>query len=287
MAAQPPGLSSAAEVRRAIERALSRSLADAQLENIASGARNSLWRIRGQGYEWVARVARGHADLDLEVEQEYAAHGTAARAGLAPAVVLADPALHLLVMQAIPGEPWSAAQVRARIPQLAMRVRELHSLPPPAGLAVFDLVEGVMALITRAGSSTLAGLDLERLRARTVELATRHRPVQQTVFCHNDLHHLNMLGEQPLLVDWEYAARGDPRMDLAGLATYQDFDARQRAELLRSYEDGYDPEEFDVVCALFDALHLAWLAAAGVWAETPNARRTILLERFGIRHSRE
>ena len=286
MAAQPPGLSDAAEVRRAVERALGRSLAEAQLQSIASGARNSLWRIHGRGYEWVARVARGHPELDLEVEHEYAAHLAAARAGLAPAVVLADAAQHLLVMQAVPGEPWSAAQVRARIPQLAKRVRALHSLAIPVELAAFDLVEGVMALITRAGSSTPEGLDLERLHARTLELSVHLRPAQQTVFCHNDLHHLNMLGEQPLMVDWEYAARGDPRMDLAGLATYQDFDARQRRELLRSYESGCNPEEFDVVCALFDALHLAWLAAAGVWSETPIARRTTLLERVGIRDSR-
>ena len=282
MAAQSPGLNSADDVRQAIERALERSLSDATLESIGAGARNALWRVRGRGYEWIARVARKQPDLGLVVEQEYAAHDAAARAGLAPAVVLAEPKQHLLVMQAVPGVPWSVAEVRARIPQLAMRVRELHSLAPPAGLAAFDLVEGVVALIARARDAP-AGLDLGGLRARTAELAARHRPAPFTVFCHNDLHHLNLLGDRPLLVDWEYASRGDPRVDLAGLATYHDLDARQRAELLAGYEGGYGLEEFNIVCSLFDALHLAWLVAAGVWAETPIARRTTLMARVGIR----
>jgi thiamine kinase len=282
MATQPLHLSSAQDVRRAIERALGCSLADAQLESAGTGARNTLWRIHGRGYEWMARVARPHPDLDLDVEQEYAAHAAAARAGIAPAVVLTEPAQRLLVMQAVPGAPWSAADVRARITQLAARVRELHTLAAPLELAAFDLVEGVLALIARADNSAPVDLNLERLRVRTTELAARHRPAERMVFCHNDLHHLNLLGEQPLVVDWEYAARGDPRVDLAALATYHDLDTQQRAELLRVYGGVWGREEFDVVCALFDALHIAWLVAAGVWEETQVARRATLMARVGM-----
>jgi hypothetical protein len=71
-------------------------------------------------------------------------------------------------------------------------------------------------------------------------------------------------------------------MDLAAIATYHDFDVRQRTELLHRYGVARDLADFDVVCALFDALHIAWLVVADVWDDTPMTRRTTLLARVGL-----
>jgi aminoglycoside phosphotransferase (APT) family kinase protein len=283
MAAQPPGLSGEGQVRAALEAALGQSLADVQVDAIGVGARNALWRVRGPSIDWVARSAQPRPRLDLDVRQEYAAHLAAADAGLAPRVLLADPQRCLLVMQYEPGAPWSAEEVRARIGALAARVRTLHALPVPEGLGTFDLVDGIRSLLERAGGGC-PGLDLDELRARIGVLAQSYRHAARGVFCHNDLHHLNLLGRQPLFIDWEYAAVADPQMDLAALATYHDFDARQRAELVHAYDKALEPAQFDVACALFDALHLAWLVAAGVWDDTPVTRRAVLRARVGLGH---
>ncbi len=72
-------------------------------------------------------------------------------------------------------------------------------------------------------------------------------------------------------------------MDLAAVATYHDFDVHRRRELLRSYGSERGMADFDVVCALFDALHLAWLVVADVWDETPMTRRATLMARVGLR----
>ena len=129
---------------------------------------------------------------------------------------------------------------------------------------------------------SVAGLDTEALQRRASALAEGYRPSDRATFCHNDLHHLNLLGDEPLFVDWEYAAVGDPQMDLAAIATYHDFDARQRMALLHSYGSERAMADFDVVCALFDALHIAWLVVAGVWDDTPMTRRATLMARVGL-----
>jgi thiamine kinase len=283
MAAEPPSLSGAESVRAGVAAALGLSLADAQVESIGLAARNALWRIRGRGIDWVARIAQPRPRLDLDVRQEYAAHLAAAHAGLAPHVILADPVHSLLVMEYENGMPWSAAEVRAHITPLAARVRELHGLPAPEGLKAFDLVEGIRSLLGRVRATAATGLDLGELESRVDTLAQDYQPAPPAVFSHNDLHHLNLLGPRPLLIDWEYAALADPLMDLAALATYHDFDARQRVELLRGYRRGVGSGRFDLVCALFDALHLAWLIAAGVWDDTPVTRRAVLRARVGLR----
>jgi hypothetical protein len=55
--------------------------------------------------------------------------------------------------------------------------------------------------------------------------------------CHNDVHHLNLVddGSRLWLLDWEYAAIGDPYFDLASVCCYHNFNAEQRSMLLDFY----------------------------------------------------
>ena len=49
--------------------------------------------------------------------------------------------------------------------------------------------------------------------------------------CHNDVHHLNVVGGDELrLIDWEYAGAGEPLFDLASVCVYHGYD-RTRREL--------------------------------------------------------
>jgi thiamine kinase-like enzyme len=58
-----------------------------------------------------------------------------------------------------------------------------------------------------------------------------------TAFCHNDLAAANILvdGAAARLIDFEYAGRGAPLLDLASLAAMNDFAVAQRSQLLDEY----------------------------------------------------
>jgi len=58
-----------------------------------------------------------------------------------------------------------------------------------------------------------------------------------TAFCHNDLAAANILidGAAARLIDFEYAGRGTPLLDLASLAGMNDFLVVQRRQLLDEY----------------------------------------------------
>lgn len=270
------------QVLASVESAVGQRLQGAQVESVGSGVRNALWRITGPNIRWMARIAHHRVALQLDIAQEYCAHRAAAGAGLAPPIIVAVPEQRLLVMEFIPSAPWTRNDLHANIAVLAERVRGLHELPWPPGLGSLNLVDAVMALAARARSDPASKFDIERLESRVGVLAQHYQRGSQSVFCHNDLHHLNILGMPPVFVDWEYAAVGDPNVDLAAIATYHDFDAGQRSELLKCCGSRLKALEFDVICVLFDALHLVWLAAAGAWEQTAAQRRSVLMNRVGL-----
>ncbi len=95
---------------------------------------------------------------------------------------------------------------------------------------------------------------------RLAELALHPR---ERTLCHNDVHHRNIIdGRALMLIDWEYAAVGDPMFDLASFACYHDLDAAERLHLIESYAPraaAVLAQSFDNYCWLFDYMHLLWL----------------------------
>ena len=92
-------------------------------------------------------------------------------------------------------------------------------------------------------------------------------PATTAVLCHNDLHHLNLVGtlERPLAVDWEYAGRGDGRVDLAQFALAHDLEAGPRAALLAAYDGPagpLSPSALEAAMRLAAAVNEAWQAVA-------------------------
>ena len=116
--------------------------------------------------------------------------------------------------------------------------------------------------------------------------------------CHHDLHHRNVIDAGELVfVDWEYAGRGEPLLDLAAFAAYHDFDAPRRAALLAAYEaggpppqrladahevGGASPERFAAACTLFDCLQALWYDAADAWHTLGADARAALIQRLAL-----
>jgi thiamine kinase-like enzyme len=61
--------------------------------------------------------------------------------------------------------------------------------------------------------------------------------------CHNDLLNLNFLSEngKVYILDWEYAAMGDPLYDLANFCHHHHLDDGQFDVLMNAYDNRMDP----------------------------------------------
>ncbi len=229
-----------AAARAALERvvACDASMRSAELEPLPGGTHRRSWLVTfADGARAVLRtpVLRSNALLDLETEIR--AINVAADAGLAPGIIAADTETGVLLTDYRPGSPWTPADARKplNIVKLTAVLRTLHALP----------VELPVFAAERIARRYLAALSLDDTRdaraaswaAELVTLAQRydacHAP---TAFCHNDLVAANVLDDGNLaLVDFEYAVRAEPLLDLANVAAMNRFDGDDRRALLAAY----------------------------------------------------
>lgn len=203
---------------------------------LPGGSRNRCYRLEEGAVDVVLRVA-GESDTTYSVERdsETLAQRTAARYGFAPKLLLEDRGRRFVVMEHVPGPVWSRAL--ARSPAAAGRLGEwlgrLHAVTPPPGLRRVCFAEVLGDYCNRLGPGPLT----DALLARVSDPAGLPEPPDAPSFCHNDLHHLNLVESDGhlLAVDWEYAGTGDPLMDLAGYVAYHDLDQAAVESLLVAY----------------------------------------------------
>ena len=187
----------------------------------------------------VLRVPTPGAPALLDFATEVRAMRAAAAAGLAPAVVAVDAAGEILLTEYQRG-PWTAENARypVNIPRIAAVLRALHAVA--VDLPVFQ-AEGIARDYLAALDAGAARALPPAQRAWADELLrlARHYDASYapTAFCHNDLVAANVLdnGAGLLLVDFEYAVRSAPLLDLAGLVGMNDYTVVQRRELLSAY----------------------------------------------------
>lgn len=155
---------------------------------------------------------------------ELRAQQLAAGAGLAPAVLAAHPQGHWLLMEFIDAPVWTVERLHTEegAEKLASRLARLHGVTVPAGWTPVDAVAMADAYLARLAafdqveSTALAPLR-DRIAAISASIADCGlRPVPH----HGDLSASNLLGDEPLLVDWEYAQVAEPGWDLACLLSY-------------------------------------------------------------------
>jgi len=116
---------------------------------------------------------------------------------------------------------------------------------------------------------------MKELRRRGSELPTRLPHLLDEVFvtqqnssgarspvlCHNDAYYQNILvGDRLWLIDWEYAAMGDPFFDLA--CTGYILEAPNRRLLLETYlgtgPDNETLDDFDRMIGVFLCWNIVW-----------------------------
>lgn len=212
--------------RDAADRALAaafgrRAVDDARLlKGGVSGA--LIYRIELGGRPYVLRVEPHRIALEHRV-RNFHCMGAAARAGVAPAVLQADPAGGVAIMDFVEARPLSehpggSMGLARELGDLVARVQATPVFPilGDGGDLIAGLLDGL-----RASEMFAPGVlgRLEEGLAR-VRAACPWEP-SGLVSSHNDPNPRNMLfdGRRVWLVDWELAARNDPLFDVAILTT--------------------------------------------------------------------
>jgi thiamine kinase-like enzyme len=208
---------------------------------------NYLVGVAGSPDRVVVRVpGRDTQLLGIDREAEVAATRSAAALGIGPEVVSHLASHGLIVTRYLAGrvlDPVDLATA-AVLDRVAIALRTLHAGPAIPG--TFDPVATGRTYIEQARARGIAISPHALSAAAIVDriASTRLSDRFSAAACHNDLLAANLIddGEAIRIVDWEYAAMGDPRFDLANLAQDNELDEASLIALLTTY-DGRPPDE--------------------------------------------
>jgi thiamine kinase-like enzyme len=209
----------------------------ATLRLLAGGLQRRSWLVSAGGCELVLRMPeRGGAPL-LDVATEARIMQAAAQWGLAPAVVATEGG-SLITEYCAGAVAWTPADARrgGNVARIAALLGQLHALDVNA--PVFDAERIAARYLTELAAA--GSVHDARQRAWAEELSQRARGFAAdhaaTALCHNDLVAANVLDDGALrLIDFEYAVRAAPLLDLAGLAAMNEYAQRERRWLLAAY----------------------------------------------------
>lgn len=210
-----------------------------QLRALGGGFNARSYLAVGGGRRHVLRlpVAGSVAWLDLATEAR--AMSAAAAADLAPAVIGVDVEAGLLLTDCRP-MPCTPELVRqpVAIALIARLLQNLHRLD--VDLPVYSVDHFALTYLSALAKSATHGPSAEEQKwADELTRLGRHfdSSYEPTAFCHNDLVAANILidGAAARLIDFEYAGRGTPLLDLASLAAMNDFAVMQKRQLLDEY----------------------------------------------------
>jgi len=240
-----------------------RPLADGRVTRIEGGLSNRAWRLEADGERWFVRL--GHpqaARLGVDRFSECVVLQAVAAAGLAPELLVCEPAAGLLVTRFVEGRTWSAADAAlpVNLRRMAESLRRVHQLPVPNGVRAVDYSRHARWL----ADALPAGDEINAVLAPRAAAAFARigDGGHATTVCHNDLHHLNVLddGRRLWIVDWEYGGRGNPLFDVASFLTLHDLGPGPTEAFLESYGrlQSADRSRLDDARWLFDYVQWLW-----------------------------
>ncbi|TPJ51316.1 phosphotransferase family protein [Mesorhizobium sp. B2-7-1] len=204
------------------------------LTNMVYRAGEACLRVPGKGtQEYINRA------------NEAVAAREAAKAGVSPEVLYADPASGLMATRFIAGvETMSPEKFKARPGSPAragQAFRKLHSSGAvfPFRFELFAMIDDYLKVLSTKDVALPAGYHDVVREAGAVRAALAAHAIPLAA-CHCDPLCENFLdtGERMWIVDWEYSGMNDPLWDLGDLSVEGKFDADQDEELMRAYFGG-------------------------------------------------
>jgi thiamine kinase-like enzyme len=209
-------------------------------EPLAGGITNRNYRVDVDGESFVVRIyGRDTELLGVNRRHEYECNLSAAATGVAPEVIAFFPDLDSIVTRFIAGKSITADAIGTpdNIRRAARAIRRLHgSRPYPGSFSPFRAIAEYRRTAAWLGCSMPGDLDELFSCAAQIEAAMYAAGPTTLVPCHNDLLNENFIDDGSIrIIDYEYAAMGDPFFDLGNFAVHHRFDDEQDARLLDSY----------------------------------------------------
>jgi thiamine kinase-like enzyme len=200
---------------------------DVTLAPVSEADANRSWYVELPGVRCIAKLPERHGGLTIESAMEYELLRLTAGALIAPRPIARDAPTEILFVDELGrATELSAEQARdeALLPRVAESLHALHALPAPADLRRFDAVAFARVYCEKSLGS--AARRSEALVVETNQLAAQcNRLLQGESLCHNDLHTGNLLVDEQLwFVDFEYAVRASPIVDIASYAALNELD---------------------------------------------------------------
>jgi len=234
---------------------------------LADGPTNVTWLVKANGQRHVLRLDKAEARaLGLNRENERAVCDVAAAAGLTPAYTHCDLAGGIWLRPYVAGRclDRDALHEPAVLTGLAGLLQRLHRLPPLGHR--FD-----PAAAARRYAHQLGTTAADSLAERVGRIhAAAGQDSQPGALCHNDLVAENILETADrglLLIDWEYAAVGDPYFDLAVVVRHHALPDALAEHFLAAYLDGavsdQARERLALQCELYGCLLDLWQLRVG------------------------
>lgn len=263
-----------ADVRAALRRVWpgSATTETAQIRALGGGSEPRTFLAAAGSLRYVLRLPLATLPPLLDLATEARAMRAAAAAGLAPAVVAVDLDAGLLLTEYHAAETMSELVRRPLVRARILRaLQALHRLDVDLPVyAVARIAASYLAELERSGACALAE---ERRWADELVTLGRHfdAAYPPTAFCHNDLAAANILanGAAARFIDFEYAGRGTPLLDLASFAGMNGLAENERRLLLDEYygRTAAAPALRD----LDSAIRMLWLLAY-FWARVAEQR---------------
>lgn len=177
--------------------------------------------------------------LGVDRETEVEAARAAAAAGVGPEVIAYIPEHGCLVTRYVPGTRVTSTDFgNPEVLAAAVgAIRAFHACPAlGASFSVFRTTERYLRLAADRGVEIPKPFEEAREFAERIEIAVGTRPVELQP-CHNELMGENLLwgGNRIWIVDYEFAAMGDPWFDLGDLAAANELPLLTQERLLQLY----------------------------------------------------
>lgn len=230
----------------------------ASIEQLCGGFTNTTYRLSKGDKSAVLKLDVYTRDETLNTRHaEAQIQNTAAKAGLAPAVIYTDERMYL--GEYVEGTAWERECLSkpGNLEVLARALKRLHALPLTG--RSFDARIAAKRYVEK-----ISGLDAPVIERCTRIIESMRLP-QNLCCCHNDLVVGNMITTPDLVfIDWEYACDNDPFFDLATVVEHHSLSDAEAGLFLDAYFDGDGRrwrDNLEKQRKLYLALWCLWLAS--------------------------
>ena len=209
------------------------------------GLTNLVFRVASGGNTWCLRLPGKGTEEYINRADEAQAAREAARAGVSPEVVDAQPESGIMVTKFIDGAktmtPDLFKSIKGSPARAGQAFRALHRSGAQFNFRfeLFSMIDEYLEILSGKTVDFPEGYHDLLTDSEGVRKALEAHPLPSAA-CHCDPLCENFLdtGERMWIVDWEYSGMNDPMWDLGDLSVEAGFDAAQDEEMISAYFGG-------------------------------------------------